>query len=30
MNYFNYNRRQSSVVQIGNKELGGNNPILIQ
>lgn len=30
MNYFNYNRRQSSVVQIGNKQLGGNNPILIQ
>ena len=30
MNYFNNNRRQSSVVQIGNKQLGGNNPILIQ
>ena len=30
MNYFNYTRRQSSVVQIGNKQLGGNNPILIQ
>ncbi|MBN2660663.1 MAG: 4-hydroxy-3-methylbut-2-en-1-yl diphosphate synthase [Tannerellaceae bacterium] len=30
MNYFNYNRRQSSVVQIGDKQLGGNNPILIQ
>lgn len=30
MDYFNYNRRQSSVVQIGNKQLGGNNPILIQ
>ena len=30
MNYFNYSRRPSSVVQIGNKQLGGNNPILIQ
>lgn len=28
--YFNYRRRKSSVVKIGNTPLGGNNPIRIQ
>ena len=30
MNYFNYKRRLSSVVQIGKTPLGGNNPIRLQ
>ena len=30
MDYFNYKRRQSSVVQIGNTPMGGDNPIRIQ
>ena len=30
MDYFNYSRRQSSVVHIGNTPLGGENPIRIQ
>ena len=30
MDYFNYNRRQSSVVQIGNTPMGGDYPIRIQ
>lgn len=30
MNIFNYKRRQSSVANIGNTPLGGNNPIRIQ
>ena len=30
MDYFNYKRRISSVVQIGNTPLGGTNPIRIQ
>ena len=30
MNYFNYKRRLSSVVQIGNTPLGGTNPIRLQ
>lgn len=30
MDYFNYNRRKSSVVNIGNTPLGGENPIRIQ
>ena len=30
MNDFNYRRRQSSTVAIGNVPLGGNNPIRIQ
>lgn len=30
MNPFNYKRRQSSVVRIGNTPLGGDNPIRIQ
>lgn len=29
-NYFNYNRRQTSVTNIGNTPLGGNNPIRVQ
>ena len=30
MNLFNYARRPSSVVRIGNTPLGGNNPVRIQ
>lgn len=30
MDYFNYSRRKSSVVHIGNTPLGGTNPIRIQ
>lgn len=30
MNYFNYNRRLSSVTRIGEVPIGGNNPIRIQ
>ena len=30
MNLFNYTRRKSTEVKIGDKLLGGNNPILIQ
>lgn len=30
MDYFNYSRRKSSVVNIGNTPLGGENPIRIQ
>lgn len=30
MNLFNYTRRKSSEVKIGNKPLGGDNPIRIQ
>ncbi len=30
MAYFNYKRRKSSVVQIGNTPMGGDNPIRIQ
>lgn len=30
MDYFNYSRRKSSVVNIGNTPLGGKNPIRIQ
>ena len=30
MDYFNYNRRLSSVVQIGNTPLGGSYPVRIQ
>ncbi len=30
MDLFNYKRRQSSVVNIGNVPLGGNNPIRLQ
>ena len=30
MDYFNYNRRQSSVVHIGSTPLGDDNPIRIQ
>lgn len=30
MDYFNYGRRKSSVVHIGNTPLGGENPIRIQ
>lgn len=30
MDYFNYTRRKSSVVNIGNTPLGGENPIRIQ
>lgn len=30
MDYFNYSRRKSSVVKIGNTPLGGDNPIRIQ
>ena len=30
MNDFNYRRRHSSTVQIGNVPLGGDNPIRIQ
>jgi len=30
LNQFNYNRRISSVVKIGNLLLGGNNPIRVQ
>ena len=30
MDYFNYSRRKSSVVNIGNTPLGGDNPIRIQ
>ncbi|MCP9610691.1 4-hydroxy-3-methylbut-2-en-1-yl diphosphate synthase [Coprobacter tertius] len=30
MDYFNYKRRHSSEVKIGNTPLGGNNPIRIQ
>lgn len=30
MDYFNYSRRKSSVVHIGNTPLGGENPIRIQ
>lgn len=30
MNYFNYIRRRSSVVEIGNTPLGGNHPIRLQ
>lgn len=30
MDYFNYKRRKSSVVHVGNIPLGGNNPIRIQ
>ena len=30
MSYFNYKRRQSSVANIGNLPLGGDNPIRIQ
>ncbi|MCD8262737.1 MAG: 4-hydroxy-3-methylbut-2-en-1-yl diphosphate synthase [Tannerellaceae bacterium] len=30
MSYFNYRRRKSSVVNIGNIPLGGSNPIRIQ
>ncbi|WP_102407406.1 4-hydroxy-3-methylbut-2-en-1-yl diphosphate synthase [Parabacteroides bouchesdurhonensis] len=30
MDYFNYSRRKSSVVNIGNIPLGGENPIRIQ
>jgi (E)-4-hydroxy-3-methylbut-2-enyl-diphosphate synthase len=30
MDLFNYNRRLSSVVQIGNTPLGGTNPVRIQ
>lgn len=30
MDYFNYTRRRSSEVHIGNTPLGGNNPIRIQ
>ena len=28
--YFNYNRRKSSVAQIGDTPMGGENPIRIQ
>ena len=30
MTYFNYRRRESSVVRVGDTFLGGNNPIRIQ
>ena len=30
MDFFNYSRRRTSVVSIGNTPLGGNNPIRIQ
>lgn len=30
MDYFNYSRRQSSVVKIGDTPLGGTNPVRIQ
>ncbi|MEG1544334.1 MAG: 4-hydroxy-3-methylbut-2-en-1-yl diphosphate synthase [Tannerellaceae bacterium] len=30
MDYFNYHRRRSSVVHIGNVPLGGTNPIRVQ
>ncbi|MGV8962949.1 MAG: 4-hydroxy-3-methylbut-2-en-1-yl diphosphate synthase [Candidatus Saccharimonadaceae bacterium] len=30
MNYFNYNRRPTVDVKIGNVTLGGNHPILVQ
>lgn len=30
MDYFNYSRRKSSVVHIGNTPMGGENPIRIQ
>ena len=30
MDYFNYSRRQTSVVNIGAVPLGGDNPIRIQ
>ena len=30
MNYYNYHRRKSRVVQIGDTPLGGENPIRIQ
>ena len=30
MDYFNYTRRKSSEVHIGNTPMGGNNPIRIQ
>lgn len=30
MAYFNYNRRKSSVAQIGDTPMGGENPIRIQ
>ena len=30
MDYFNYSRRKSSVVNIGNTPVGGENPIRIQ
>ncbi len=30
MDYFNYHRRQSTVVEIGNTPVGGENPIRIQ
>ncbi|NDW18418.1 4-hydroxy-3-methylbut-2-en-1-yl diphosphate synthase [Dysgonomonas sp. 216] len=30
MNFFNYKRRKTSVVNIGNTPLGGDNPIRIQ
>lgn len=30
MNYFNYKRRKSSVTNIGNVPMGGDNPIRIQ
>ena len=28
--FFNYRRRKSSIVNIGNTPLGGDNPIRIQ
>ena len=30
MSYFNYSKRKSSEVKIGDTSLGGNNPIRIQ
>ena len=30
MDYFNYQRRKSSEVHIGNTPMGGNNPIRVQ
>jgi len=30
VDYFNYHRRKSSVVKIGNVPIGGDNPIRIQ
>ena len=30
MDYYNYHRRKSSIVQIGNTPLGGEYPVRIQ